>query len=47
MVELFNNDPTLKDSTSPVTLAEKANFERSKLWSASNGQENKDVLEFY
>ena len=47
LVEQFTNNADLKDSTVPVGLAEKNNFERSKAWLDSGRTINKDVLKFY
>ena len=47
LVEQFENNPDIKDSTVPIGLAEKNNFERSKGWLDSGRTINKDVLKFY
>ena len=47
LVEQFENNPDIKDSTVPIGLSEKNNFERSKGWLDSGRTINKDVLKFY
>jgi len=47
MIEQFENNGDLQNSTVPVGLAEKNNFERSKSWLNSGRTINKDVLSFY
>lgn len=47
LLEQFENNPDLQNSTVPVGLAEKNNFERSKAFFDSGRTINKDVLTFY